>query len=130
MYFRSSYNFLEIFKETKIQKGLPGPSGRFRPKTIASADRRPVVRGRPQGHGGPHRLAQPNVNAGMASSAGGTLARRPAAVTTSRATTMARWPVAKGEARGSSDGGSSVSGVRGARQATSRQRGLTVVVAR
>jgi hypothetical protein len=88
------------------------------------------VRGRPQGHGGPHRLAQPNVNAGMASSAGGTLARRSAAVTTSRATTVARWPVAKGAARCRSDGGSSVSGVRGARWAASRRLGLTVVVAR
>jgi hypothetical protein len=62
------------------------------------------------------------------SPAGSVLVRRLAAVTVSRATTVARRLAVKGVARCSSDGGSTVSGVWGARWAASRQWGLTVVV--
>jgi hypothetical protein len=69
-------------------------------------------------------------NAVWPSPVGGVLVRRLAAVTVSRATAAARRLAVKGVARCSSDGGSTVSGVRGARWAASRQRGLTVVVVR
>jgi hypothetical protein len=72
LYFSKFYtNLCELWKferilwnylmKLKMEKGLPGPSGRFRPKTTTFVDRRPAAWGTPQPPCGLRRWPSPTT---------------------------------------------------------------------